>query len=409
MDVKRKGLPELLAPAGDMERLKTAVRFGADAVYLAGKEFGMRSSSPNFDMKELASAVAYAHDNNVKVYLTCNVVMRNQDCSRMPDFLRSAQRAGVDALIITDIGAMKMAQKYAPEVEIHVSTQAGVASWAAANAFWELGAKRVVLARELTLGEIAEIRAKTPKELEIEAFVHGSMCVSFSGRCLLSEYFTGRDANHGDCAQPCRWSYALMEQTRPGRYFPVEEDGRGTYIINSRDMCMISHIPELVQAGIGSLKIEGRAKSAYYTAVVTNAYRHALDEYAENPEKPLPKWIPEELEKISHREYSTGFYFGGTPGQVYENGGYVRHWEVIAVCGGMSGEFAVLSQRNRFFRGDVADVLEPDKPPYQISLDDICDGEHNPLECANHAEMTVLARTSCKIAKGAILRKKIDG
>lgn len=408
-DSQKCGLPELLAPAGDRKRLEAAVRFGADAVYLAGREFGMRAASPNFGPDELVSAVEYAHSAHVRVYLTCNNVMRNGDFGRLPDFLREAQDAGVDAFIVTDLGVLELARRVAPKVEIHISTQAGVTNWAAANAFYNLGAKRAVLARELTLEEIAEIRAKTPDDLELEAFVHGAMCVSFSGRCLLSEYFTGRDANRGDCAQPCRWKYALMEETRPGRYLPVAGDDGGTYILNSRDLCMIGHIPELARAGVNSLKIEGRAKSAYYAAVTTNAYRCALESFAKHPDMPLPAWIPDELEKISHREYGTGFYFGGTPGQVYENGGYVRGWEVIAVCEGMRGDFAVLSQRNRFFRGDTADVLEPGAMPYLLPLNELYDGDGNPLECANHAEMTVLVRTERPVRKGAIFRKKIGG
>lgn len=408
MHSRKTGLPELLSPAGDRERLEAAIRFGADAVYLAGTKFGMRTASPNFSPEALASAVEYAHKNGVRVYLTCNNVMRNEDCNSLPDFLRGVQSAGVDAMIVTDFGVMSLMKKYVPGMEIHISTQAGVANWATANAFYQLGAKRVVLARELSVEEIAEIRAKTPKELELEVFVHGAMCVSFSGRCLLSEYFTGRDANRGDCTQPCRWKYALMEQTRPGQYLPVSEDGEGTYILNSRDLNLIRQIPKLVQAGVASLKIEGRAKSAYYAAVTANAYRRALDAYAEDPEAPLPEWIPQELEKISHREYSTGFFCGGTPGQVYETGGYVRGWEVIAVCRGMRGGYAVLSQRNRFFRGDTADVLEPGTVPYEVPLEEIFDAEQNPLEFANHAEMTVLLRTEHPIAEGALLRKKIN-
>lgn len=406
---RKAGLPELLAPAGDRERMESAIRFGADAVYFGGKEFGMRAASPNFGPEELASAAAYAHAAGVRVYLTCNNVMRNGDFERLPDFLRSAQEAGVDALIVTDLGVLQLARRVAPKLDLHISTQAGVTSWAAAEAFYRLGAKRVVLARELTLEEIAEIRAKTSPELELEAFVHGAMCVSFSGRCLLSEYLTGRDANRGSCAQPCRWSYALMEQTRPGRYFPVGEDGGGTYILNSRDLCMVGHLPELVKAGVSSLKIEGRAKSAYYTAVATNAYRCALNFHAEHPGDSLPAWIPAELETISHREYCTGFYLGNSPGQVYENGGYVRGWEVIAVCVGRKGGFSVLSQRNRFFRGDEADVLEPGAQPYPVVLDKLFDADGTPLECANHAEMTVLLQTERPIAEGAIVRKKLKG
>lgn len=401
------GCPEVLAPAGDRERLEAAVRFGADAVYLAGREFGMRTSSPNFGPEELAEAVAFAHAAGVRVYLTCNTVPRNSELERLPDFFREAAAAGVDALILTDFGTLRMAQTYAPGVEIHISTQAGVTNYAAANAFYELGARRVVLARELTLEEIAGIRAKTPADLELEVFVHGSMCVSFSGRCLLSQYFTGRDANRGDCAQPCRWKYALMEETRPGRYMPIEQDGTGSYIMNSRDLCMVEHIPELVKAGASSLKIEGRAKSSYYAAAVTNAYRHAVDAFLTDPVSPLPHWIREELDKISHREYCTGFYFGDQPGQVYANGGYVRDYEVIAVCTGYSEGTAVLEQRNRFFRGDTADVLEPGEIPYLLPLEELFDAEGNPLENANHAQMKVLFRTEHPVAEGAIFRKRI--
>lgn len=401
-------LPELLSPAGDRERLEAAVRFGADAVYLAGKTFGMRNSSPNFTQEQLADAVAYAHARGVRIYLTCNTVVHNEECLLLPEFMEQAAQAGVDALILTDFGVMRMAQKYAPNVEIHISTQAGVANFAAARAFFELGAKRVVLARELTLDEIAGIRAKVPDGLELEAFVHGAMCVSFSGRCLLSNYFTGRDANRGDCAQPCRWKYALVEETRPGRYMPVFQGDGGSYILNSKDLCMVEHVPELVKAGVGSFKIEGRAKSAYYTAVTTNAYRWALDEYARCPDAPLPEWVAREPERISHREYCAGFYFGGEPGQVYGNGGYVRGWEQIAVCLGMRGGSAVLSQRNRFFCGDEAEVLEPGRPPYRLKMDGITDEGGVPVVSANHAQMTVLLPAEHPVPQGSIFRRRIS-
>lgn len=397
---------ELLAPAGDMERLNAAIRFGADAVYLAGQEFGMRTASSNFSMDELKKAVALAHNKGVRVHLTCNTIPHNDELDRLPDFLQSAQEAGVDAFIIADFGVLAMAKKYAPKVDIHISTQAGVTSYASANAFYEMGAARVVLARELNLDEIAELRAKTPKELEIEAFVHGAMCVSFSGRCLLSSYLTGRDANRGDCAQPCRWEYALMESKRPGQYMPISEDKSGTYILNSKDMCMIEHIAELASAGVTSLKIEGRAKSAYYVSVTTNAYRCAINEYLHNPQGKVSPWIVQELDKISHREYSTGFYFGTEPGQVYSNGGYVRDYDVIAVCESYKDGVAVLSQRNRFFKGDTADVLEAGNQPYLISLSDIYDKDWNPIDSAPHAMMTVLLKTDHPIEKGAILRKE---
>lgn len=397
---------ELLSPVGDMERLNAAVQFGADAVYLAGKEFGMRTAPSNFTEEELRRAVSFAHGNGVRVYLTCNTVPHNDELSRLPAFLEMAQDAGVDAFIMTDFGAMALAKRYAPNVELHISTQAGIANYAAANAFYELGAKRVVLARELSLEEIAEIRRKTPSDLELEVFVHGAMCVSFSGRCLLSSYLTHRDANRGDCAQPCRWQYALMESTRPGQYLPIEEDQNGSYILNSRDLCMIEHIPELLEAGVTSLKIEGRAKSAYYVAVTANAYRHAIDEYWANPQGKVSPWIVEELDKISHREYSTGFFFGGEPGQVYGNGGYVREYDVIAVCEEFQNGIARLSQRNRFFRGDVADVLEAGVKPFEVRLDEIYDQDGQPLGSAPHPMMPVLFKTDRPLAKGAILRKK---
>lgn len=399
--------PEILAPAGDRERLRACVRFGADAVYLAGKEFGMRAAPANFSAEELADAAVFCHKNGVRVYLACNNVLHNEELRRLPAFLSDAAAAGVDGLIVTDVGVLRAAQKYAPGVEIHISTQAGVANWAAAEAFYNMGARRVVLARELTLEEIAEIRAKVPRGLELEAFAHGAMCVSFSGRCLLSAYLAGRDPNRGACAQPCRWKYALMEETRPGTYLPVLEDGGGSYILNSRDLCMIRHIPEMVRAGADSLKIEGRAKSAYYAAVVTNAYRCAADWFADHPGGELPAWIAEETEKISHREYSTGFYFGSEPGQQTANGGYVRGYEQIAVCTGRSGGASVLSQRNRFFRGDTAEVLEPGIPPYPVVLDGITDENGARIESAPHAEMTVLFPTERPIAEGAVLRRKL--
>ncbi len=396
---------ELLSPVGDRERLGSAISFGADAVYLAGQEFGMRTAPSNFTNEELVQAVQYAHGKNAKVYLTCNTVPHNDELSRLPEFLRFAQETGVDALIIADFGVMAMAKKYAPKVDIHMSTQAGVANYVSARELYELGASRVVLARELSLGEIAEIRAKTPRKLELEVFVHGAMCVSFSGRCLLSSYLTGRDANRGDCAQPCRWEYALMESKRPGQYMPVSEDGHGTYILNSKDLCMIEHIPEILKTGVTSLKIEGRAKSAYYVSVTTNAYRNAIDEYFADPEKKVSPWIVEELNKISHREYSTGFYFGTEPGQVYENGGYVREYDVIAVCESYENGVAVLSQRNRFFKGDTADVLEAGNRPFLLPLNELYDKDWNPIDSAPHATMTVFLKTDQPIQKGSILRK----
>ena len=397
--------PEVLSPVGDMGRLQAALRFGADAVYLAGTEFGMRSAPANFTEEELAAAVTAAHAQGVRVYLTCNTIPRNAELERLGPFLSFAQDAGVDAFIMTDFGVMELAKRFAPHVDIHISTQAGVANYAAANAFYRMGASRVVLARELTLEEIAGIRAHTPKELELEAFVHGAMCMSFSGRCLLSNYMTGRDANHGDCAQPCRWKYALVEEKRPGQYFPVEETQGGSFILNSRDLCMIRQIPDMIEAGVTSLKIEGRAKSAYYVSVITNAYRLAVDWCMEHPGQPVPQWIVEETEKISHRPYSTGFYLGGEPGQETVHGGYIRNGEVLAICEGREGEHLILSQRNRFFRGETADVLEPGKQPYNLPLDELFDEEGQPLEAAPHPMMRVFLKTAADVPAGAILRR----
>ncbi len=402
----RDNRPELLAPTGDMECLRAALDFGADAVYLAGQMFGMRTAPSNFTREELQTAVALAHVRGVRVYITCNTVPRNKEIDLLPDYLAFLQAAGVDALIVTDLGVIDLAKRYAPKVELHVSTQAGITNYAAANAFYQLGAKRVVLARETTMEEIAEIRAKTPKDLEIEAFVHGAMCMSFSGRCLLSNYMAGRDANRGACAQPCRWKYALVEEKRPGQYMPIYQEGEGSYILNSKDMCMVRHLPELLRAGVTSLKIEGRAKSSYYVAVTTNAYRWALDELEQHPDTPVSPWIVEELDKISHRPYSTGFYLGGEPGQETVQGGYVRNYEVIAVCEDYHDGIAILSQRNRFFRGETADVLEVGEQPFDLPLDELFDQDGQPIESAPHATMTVLLKTERPLKRGAILRHR---
>lgn len=398
---------EVLAPAGDRERLEAALDFGAHAVYLAGKEFGMRSSPDNFDPQALREAVELSHAKGVKVYLTCNTLPRNEELPRLPSFLAESAQAGVDAFIVSDLGTLRIAKKAAPQVDVHISTQAGVVNYETARAFWELGAKRVVLARELTLEEIAEIRRKTNPDLELEAFVHGAMCVSFSGRCLISNYLTGRDANRGECAQPCRWKYRLEEEKREGQFFPIMEEGNGTYFFNSRDLCMIEYLPQMIEAGVTSLKIEGRAKSAYYVAVVTNAYRHALEDYLDQGSQwTLRPWIRDEMDKISHREYHTGFYLGDQPGQVYHNGGYIREYEVAAVCEGYENGEAKLSQRNRFFRGAELDVLEPGGVPYVIHANHMYDEEHQPIESAPHATQTVYLSTDRPIAKGALLRCK---
>lgn len=402
--------PEILAPAGDMDCLKAALSFGADAVFLAGKSFGMRSSPRNFDADELKKACAMAHAKGKKIHLTCNILPHNSELKALPAFLMMAQDSGVDALIIADLGVFEAAKRYAPKVARHISTQAGVTNYAAAGVLYNMGASRVVMAREIPLDEIAELRAKTPRELEIECFVHGAMCVSFSGRCLISSYMTGRDANHGDCAQPCRWKYHLFEETRDGQYFPVEENGSGTFLYNSRDLCMIEHIPELIKAGVSSFKIEGRAKSPYYTAVTTNAYRKAVDQYMEDGDPfELHPWIREELEKISHREYNTGFYFGTEPGQVTGNGGYIRRYDNVAVCErSVDGYTSVISQRNKFWVGDTLDVLPPSGIPFEITCISLTNEAGESVDSAPHPTERLTMLADRAVPAGSVIRKKRD-
>lgn len=368
----KKQKPELLCPAGDMERLKMAVAYGADAVYLAGDSFGMRAFAGNFDREALPQAVRYAHERDVRVHCTVNTMPHNDEAARLPEYLEQLQDAGVDALIVADLGVFTLAGKYAPKCQRHISTQASVSNYECAKAWYEQGAARVILARELRLDEIREIRAKTPLELELECFVHGAMCVSYSGRCLLSNYMTGRDSNRGACAQPCRYQYALMEEKRPGEYFPVFEDEKGTYIMNSRDMCMIDHLDELCEAGLSSLKIEGRAKSAYYAAVVTGAYRHCLDAaWAGQPIDPV--WR-DEVERVSHRHYATGFFYG-EPGQFVENSRYIREWQVEALVIECDPEgMATLSLRNKIFTGETVEVVGPDCRPFAMTVPELRDG-----------------------------------
>ena len=365
MAVQRKK-PELLAPAGDWEKLQMAVLYGADAVYLAGTSFGMRSFAGNFDDDQLPRAVRFAHDHGVKVHATVNTMPRWNEAEQLPAHLEKLDAAGVDALILADLGAFTLAGKYAPHCQRHISTQQSVANHVCAQAWYDLGAARVVLAREVSLNEIREIRSRVSPELELEAFCHGAMCVSYSGRCLLSNYMTGRDSNRGECAQPCRYQYALMEEKRPGEYFPVFEDEKGTYIMNSRDMCMIDHLNDLMDAGVDCLKIEGRAKSAYYAAIVTGAYRHCLDAAAAG--QPLDPVWRDEVEHISHRHYATGFFYG-QPGQYYESARYLRDWQICAVVTACDESgMATLSLRNKFAAGDTVEVVGPDTKPFTMSV-----------------------------------------
>lgn len=395
---------ELLSPAGDMERLVMALDYGADAVYLAGSRFGMRAAAGNFSGEQLEQAIQLSHKRGARVYVTCNTLMTNGDIRALPQFMESLEAYGADAVIVADIGALSIAKKYAPKLSIHVSTQAGITNYESARAFYDLGASRAVLARELTLADITEIRAMTPSALELEAFVHGSMCVSVSGRCLLSNYMTGRDANRGECAQPCRWKYHLVEEKRPGEYYEITEDD-GTYIFNSRDLCMIGHIPELIGAGIDSLKIEGRMKSSYYVAVVTNAYRHVLDAIKRGDE-PSPVWLSE-VNKVSHREYSTGFYFNGEgPGQYYNDSMYSSDCDIAAVVEHCEDDgTAVLTQRNKFYKGDALDLLTPVGEPVPFIAECIRNADGEEIESTPHPMMVFQMKLPIKAPKNAIVRR----
>lgn len=398
--------PELLAPAGDMERLKMAVLYGADAVYLAGTSFGMRSFAGNFSPEELPKAVQYAHDHGVKVHVTVNTMPRNNELSGLPEHLERLNDCGVDALIIADLGVFRAAEKYAPRCERHISTQVSIANYNCANAWFELGAKRVVLARELSLEEIRTIRRNTPKELEIETFAHGAMCVSYSGRCLLSNYMTGRDSNRGACAQPCRYQYALMEEKRPGEYFPVFEDEKGTYIMNSRDMCMIDHIDDLMEAGVDCLKIEGRAKSAYYAAIVTGAYRHVIDDVAAGREVD-PIWR-DEVEHVSHRRYATGFFYG-QPGQYYQNSRYIRDWQVCAIVTDCDENgLATLSLRNKFSIGDEVELVGPDLRPFPLKVPMMQDENGNMMEQPRNPQMVFKMQLPHQVPAMSIVRRAVE-
>ena len=397
---------ELLSPAGDMERLNMSVLYGADAVYLAGTDFGMRSFAGNFSPEELPKAVAFAHSHGVKVHVTVNTMPRNGEIAGLPAYLEQLDSAGVDALIVADMGAFTLAGKYAPHCQRHISTQQSIANYECAKAWYDLGAQRVVLARELNLEEIREIRAKTPKELEIETFGHGAMCVSYSGRCLLSNYMTGRDSNRGECAQPCRYQYALMEEKRPGEYFPVYEDEKGTYILNSRDMCMIDHLGDLMDAGVDCIKIEGRAKSAYYAAIITGAYRHCIDAVAAGKEID-PVWR-DEVDHVSHRIYSTGFYYG-YPGQYTENSRYIRQWQVCAIVESCDEKgVALCSLRNKFHEGDDLEVVGPDLKPFPITASSMTDLEGNTLEEPRTPQMQFYLPLPQSVPPYTILRRSVE-
>ena len=405
MTAERKK-PELLAPAGDWEKLQMAVLYGADAVYLAGTSFGMRSFAGTFSDEELPRAVDFAHRHGVKVHATVNTMPRSGEVDRLPEHLEKLNDAGVDALILADLGAFTLAGKYAPRCQRHISTQQSIANYACAQAWFDLGAQRVVLARELGMDEIREIRRRVDPALELETFCHGAMCVSYSGRCLLSNYMTGRDSNRGACAQPCRYQYALMEEKRPGEYFPVFEDEKGTYIMNSRDMCMIDHLDDLMDAGVDCLKIEGRAKSAYYAAIVTGAYRHVLDDVAAG--RPVDPVWRDEVEHVSHRHYSTGFFYG-QPGQFYEDARYIRDWQICAVVMGCTPEgLATLSLRNKFAAGDAVEVVGPDTKPFTMTAPMMTDSQGLPLTEPKTPQMVFTMQLPHPVPPMSFVRHAVD-
>ena len=394
--------PELLSPAGDMERLRMALAYGADAVYLAGNTFGMRAFAGNFDRSELAQAVELAHGQGKRVHVTCNTLARNDEVAQLPEYLEYLDGIGVDAVIAAGVEVLRLCQRHAPHVQVHMSTQTGITNYEMVRVWHELGASRAILARELSLEEVAEICAKAPRGMEVEAFVHGAMCMSYSGRCLLPNYMTGRDAGRGACAQPCRYSYALVEQKRPGEYFPIVEEDGETFILNSRDLCMIDHVPALLAAGLHSLKIEGRAKSAYYTGMVTAAYRHAIDAAAQN--LPLEAAWRDEVDKVSHRPYSTGFYFG-QPGQQTDCARYLRDWQVLAVVTACDeAGNARLSLRNKFSAGDEIEVVGPGVAPFSLAASGMTDEAGLPLDQPRHPQMVFSMKLPRPVPALSVLR-----
>jgi len=406
--------PEILSPAGNFEKMVAAIRYGADAVYLAGHIFGMRAAADNFSVEELREAVKYAHERDVKVYLTLNTMPRENEYELLRQYLSNLSDIGIDAMIIADVGVLNLVKEMLPKMEIHISTQANATSAAACRAWYAMGAKRVVLARELTLDEIKAIRANIPEDLEIECFVHGSMCVSYSGRCLLSNHMVGRDANRGMCAQPCRWNYTIRhyeieEEKRPDCKMPIEEINGETFIMASRDTCTIEHIPELIEAGINSFKIEGRMKSAYYTAVVTNAYKMALDSYFSGNYEYDPEWY-RELESVSHRDYHTGYYFTDShmDANLAPNNGYIKDKAYLAVAVGYDAEsgLAKFTQRNKMSSGESAELLTPGQIGRQLVIGELFDENMNPIESTPHPYMTFYMKVSTEVKVGDILRAK---
>ncbi|HHY76924.1 MAG TPA: U32 family peptidase [Clostridiales bacterium] len=403
--------PELLAPAGDLEKLKMALIYGADAVYLGGERFGLRAQARNFTMKDLREGIEFAHNLGKKIYVTVNIIPHNEDLEGLSDYVKELQRIGVDALIFSDPGVFLIIKEAAPDMELHLSTQANNTNYKSAEFWYKQGVKRIILARELSLKEIKEIIDKSPKDLEFEAFIHGAMCISYSGRCLLSNYMVGRDANRGECAHPCRYKYYLVEEKRPGQYMPIEEDERGTYIFNSKDLCMIEYIPELINIGLKSFKIEGRMKSSYYVATVVRAYRKAIDEYFADPKnyKLDKEWL-EEVNKASHREFSTGFYFDKPDhkGQVYETSSYVRDYVFLGLIKDYEDAtgIATVEQRNKMVVGDEIEIIGPNKRMFKQKIERMWNEEGLEIDSAPHPQQIVKMKMEHKVEKYDIIRRE---
>lgn len=402
---------ELLIPAGSLEVLKTAVRYGADAVYIGGEAFGLRAKAHNFTIPDMKEGIAFAHEHECKVYLTVNVFAHNRDIEGIREYFRTLREVPVDALIISDPGVFMMAKELLPNTEIHISTQANNTNYETYRFWYRMGAKRVVSARELSLEEIGEIRKHIPEDMEIESFIHGAMCISYSGRCLLSNYFTGRDANQGACTHPCRWKYAVVEEKRPGEYLPVEEDDRGTYIFNSKDLCMIEYIPEMMEAGIDSFKIEGRMKTALYVATVARTYRKAIDDYKTSPElyRSNMDYYREEISKCTYRQFTTGFYFGKTTeeSQIYDSNTYIREYTYLGMVEQTDTQGRiVLEQRNKFAVGETIEAMLFDGRNQELVVQEIRDDEGNIMESAPHPKQRLHVELGVQLPIGCILRRK---
>lgn len=401
--------PELLIPASSLEVLKTAVIFGADAVYIGGEAFGLRAKAKNFSKNDMREGIAFAHEHGAKVHVTVNILAHNDDLPGVEEYLKELKELKPDALIIADPAIFEMAKEICPDIERHISTQANNTNYGTYLFWWKQGAKRVVSARELSLKEIREIRDRIPEEMEIESFIHGAMCISYSGRCLLSNYFTGRDANQGACTHPCRWKYAVVEEKRPGEYLPVYENERGTYIFNSKDLCMIGHIPEMIEAGIDSFKIEGRMKTALYVATVARTYRKAIDDYLENPDKyeaNMP-WYLDQISNCTYRQFTTGFYFGkpDEEAQIYDNNTYIREYTYLGIIGGERDGLYRIEQRNKFSVGETIEIMKPNGENIQVTVQKILDEEGQEMESAPHSKQVLYVDLEGKAEKFDILRR----